>query len=429
MQRRLWTAASRSAGRVGASGSRLRRPMLNATPRNATSGGDGGRIKFDPASVSAAARSKANVARDAFRDWNLPGASRDELLRIMNETLTMRSRRLAIAFGVGTCTLGGVLWVYRHETKKAVAEELSDVASRSLGDQKMQAEAAKVTIQTLQALLTHDETVQRSVTFLSQVAEHEQTKTALVGLLVTALQSPSVLQEALSLTLWVLDDARSREHLVSALVTALQNERFLAAAAQFAVKWLGDEDVRQTIATALKESSLQVLEDATVHYEAEKFVKQLLLEPQLQAKTSEHLWAAVKGLVYTPRRKDTPQPAVGTTVAKAKRRQQQQEQAVAVQQQPQPQPPQKEAEPSPQPQPEQQAQQQQPAAAGEPSDEQQQQQQQQQQPGADSQGATKAPPAEAEEEVDPRLRNWPPTAPVQGGASSATGAAGVAATA
>lgn len=426
MQRRLWTAASRSAGRVGASGSRLRRPMLNTTPRNATSGGNGGRIKFDPASVSAAARSKANVARDAFRDWNLPGASREELLRIMNETLTMRSRRIAIAFGVGTCTLGGVLWVYRHETKKAVAEELSDVASRSLGDQKMQAEAAKVTIQTLQALLTHDETVQRSVTFLSQVAEHEQTKTALVGLLVTALKSPSVLQEALSLTLWVLDDARAREHLVSALVTALQNERFLAAAAQFAVKWLGDEDVRQTIATALKESSLQVLEDATVHYEAEKFVKQLLLEPQLQAKTSEHLWAAVKGLVYTPRRKDTPQPAVGTTVAKAKRQQQQehqqqqQQQAVAVpQQQP---PPQQEAEPSPS---EQQAQQQQPAPAGAPSGD----QQQQRQSGGDSHGAATAAPAEAEEEVDPRLRNWPPTAPVQGGASSATGASAVAATA
>lgn len=307
MRRRLFSAAGRMV--QPATGRRLRFSATAPTGRAASS-----QQQFDPSKVSAAARARANVARDAFQDWNK--ASREELHRIMNETLSMRSRRLALALGAGTCTLGGVLWIYRHETKKAVAEELSDVASRSLGDEKMQAQAAMVTIQTLQALLQHGETVDRSVTFLSQVAAHEQTREALIGLLVTALKSPPVLQQALDLTLWVLDDARAREHLVSALIAALKSERFLAAASDFAARWLEDEKVRQTVGSLFKDSSLQVLEDAYVHAEAQKFVKQLLLEPTMQAKTSEHLWAAVKGLVYTPRRRPS-QPAVGTTIKAA----------------------------------------------------------------------------------------------------------------
>jgi hypothetical protein len=141
------------------------------------------------------------------------------------------------------------------------------------------------------------------VTFLSQVAEHEQTRAALISLLVQALKSPAVLQEALNLTLWVLDDAKAREHLVSALIAALNNERFMSAAADFAVRWISDDAVKSTVGSVIKEASLQVLEDASVHAEAEKFVKQLLLEPQLQAKTSEHMWAAIKGLIVGPRAK------------------------------------------------------------------------------------------------------------------------------
>merc|ERR1719424_2602632 len=108
--------------------------------------------------------------------------------------------------------------------RAAVVEELSDVASRSLSDEKMQAQAQLVTIQTLQALLEHGETVQRSVSFLSAVAEHEQTREALTSLLVSALKSPAVINEALELVLWVLDDARAREHLVDALISSLENE-------------------------------------------------------------------------------------------------------------------------------------------------------------------------------------------------------------
>ena len=55
-------------------------------------------------------------------------------------------------------------------------DELSDVASRSLGDEKMQAQAQLTSIQTLQALLEHPATVQRSVDFVTAVCEKEQTR-------------------------------------------------------------------------------------------------------------------------------------------------------------------------------------------------------------------------------------------------------------
>ena len=45
----------------------------------------------------------------------------------------------------------------------------------------------------------------------------------------------------------------------------------------------------------------QVLEDGKVIDTSEEFVKVLLEQPHLQEKTSEHLWSALKGLVFAPR--------------------------------------------------------------------------------------------------------------------------------
>ena len=231
---------------------------------------------------------------------------------MLNETLQNRSRKFALSAAAGTGLLGLIAYLYRKEGRAAVVEEISDVASRSLSDEKMQAQAQLVTIQTLQALLAHGETVQRSVSFLSQVAEHEQTREAVVNLLVTALKNPAVVEEALQLVLWVLDDSRARENLVTCLISALTNPRFEEAAAEFAVRWLAHESVSTKVSEVFKDASLTVLEEDTVRENAEQFVQGLLQEPQLQAKTSEHLWGAVKGLIYSPKPKSV--PAVGTVV-------------------------------------------------------------------------------------------------------------------
>ena len=259
---------------------------------------------------SAAARARANAALEGFA---LPqGVSREELNRMLNETLQNRSRKFALSAAAGMGLLGLIAYLYRKEGRAAVVEEISDVASRSLSDEKMQAQAQLVTIQTLQALLAHGETVQRSVSFLSQVAEHEQTREAVVNLLVTALKNPAVVEEALQLVLWVLDDSRARENLVTCLISALTNPRFEEAAAEFAVRWLAHESVSTKVSEVFKDASLTVLEEDTVRENAEQFVQGLLQEPQLQAKTSEHLWGAVKGLIYSPKPKSV--PAVGTVV-------------------------------------------------------------------------------------------------------------------
>ena len=221
---------------------------------------------------------------------------------MMNETLQSRSRSTLYAIAQGVRRPRLRHFRLRKETKEAVVQELSDVASRSLGEQNMQAQAAMVTIQTLQALLEHGETVQRSVTFLSAVAEHEQTREALIKLLVSALKDKAVVNEALELVLWVLDDKNAREHLVSALIAALNNERFLQAASEFAAQWLSKEEVRESVAQVFKEASLDVLADDHVRAYAEQFVQGLLQEPGLQAKTSEHLWSALRGLVIAPRK-------------------------------------------------------------------------------------------------------------------------------
>ena len=235
------------------------------------------RIVHETAAATAAQTASGFSAGQAFR-------STDELRRIVHETLVSRSRRLWAGGVAVAAVLGVTMFIYRKETKQAVATELSDVASRSLGDEKVQAQAQMATIQTLKGLLEHKETVQRSADFLANVAQHEQTKEALVELLVQALKTRAVVDEALALTLWVLNNDAARENLVGALVSALCSDRFQDAASDFVVRFFAREEVQDAVATLLKDASLNVLQ-----------------EPNLQAKTSEHLWMAVKGLVYTPR--------------------------------------------------------------------------------------------------------------------------------
>ena len=70
---------------------------------------------------------------------------------MFNQTLEHRSRRLAagtVGFAVG---LASVMYLSRSQVKEAVVEEISDVATRSLGDEKMQLQAQQMTMQTLQA--------------------------------------------------------------------------------------------------------------------------------------------------------------------------------------------------------------------------------------------------------------------------------------
>ena len=268
----------------------------------------------DASSFSSAARGRLGAVGQAFRDYETAA-----LRAMLQDTLNTRSQKMALRVAAAALALGTFIFVYRNETKKAVVEELSDVATRSLSDEKMQAQAAHVSIQTLQALLEHGETVQRSVTFLSAVAEHEQTRTALIALLVQALKSPAVLEEALNLVLWILDNEQggdaflracgragarycfccapsrvlarvhaprsllafmlvwvlsrrvsricpcaphvlgaARENVASCLIASLQNARFQEAAAEFAVRWLAHEDVRTAVSSVFKEASLQV---------------------------------------------------------------------------------------------------------------------------------------------------------------------------
>lgn len=246
----------------------------------------------------AAARVREAASSSAAAGFSLGHTpTREELRRIVNDTLVSRSRKLAVVAGGVTVAIGLTMYVFRKETKEAVATELSDVASRSLGDEKMQAQAQLATIQTLKALLEHPETVQRTVDFVAKVAEHEQTKVALIDLLVLALKNRAVIDEALALTNWVLNDESARENLVGALISALCSERFEAAASDFVVRFFVRPEVEDAVSTLLRDASLSVLE-----------------EPHLQAKTSAHLWSAVKGLVYTPR-PAKPTARAGSTAA------------------------------------------------------------------------------------------------------------------
>ena len=241
--------------------------------------------------------------------------SREEMAVMFNQTLELRSRRLAAGFIGFAIGLAGVIYVSRSQVKHVVIEEISDVATRSLGDDKMQKQAQQMTMQTLQALLQDEATVQHSVKFVSEVAAQPATRQALIALLVEALKSESVLSQALALTLWVLDDDKARKHLNGALMSAISSEAFLDVAAKFAVRWLAEDAVAGAVTELFRGSSLKLLEDEAVRDMAQQFVHGLLDQPHLQAKTGEHLWSAVRGWLLAPKSPKRAKAAAETKAA------------------------------------------------------------------------------------------------------------------
>ena len=257
--------------------------------------------------------------------------SREEMAMMFNQTLELRSRRLAAGFVGFAIGLAGVVYISRSQVKHVVIEEISDVATRSLGADKMQQQAQQMTMQTLQALLQDETTMQHSVKFVSEMAAQPATRQALIALLVEALKNEAVLSQALALTLWVLDDDKARAHLNGALMSAISSEAFLDVAAKFAVRWLAEDAVAGAVTELFRDSSLKLLEDEAVHDMAQQFVHSLLDQPHLQAKTGEHLWSAVRGWLLAPKSPKTAKAAAETKAAAEAARQAAVQQA-AVQQ-------------------------------------------------------------------------------------------------
>jgi len=256
--------------------------------------------------------------------------SREEMAVMFNQTLELRSRRLAAGFVGFAIGLAGVVYISRSQVKHVVIEEISDVATRSLGADKMQQQAQQMTMQTLQALLQDETTMQHSVKFVSEMAAQPATRQALIALLVEALKSETVLSQALALTLWVLDDDKARAHLNGALMSAISSEAFLDVAAKFAVRWLAEDAVAGAVTELFRDSSLKLLEDEAVHDMAQQFVHGLLDQPHLQAKTGEHLWSAVRGWLLAPKSPKTAKAAAETKAAAEAARQAAVQQSAAL---------------------------------------------------------------------------------------------------
>mmetsp|Transcript_26830 Transcript_26830/g.53562 ORF Transcript_26830/g.53562 Transcript_26830/m.53562 type:complete len:526 (-) Transcript_26830:161-1738(-) len=239
--------------------------------------------------VSQSASSAAQQVHQATAQY-----SKADLRRIVGDALFQRTLKFwagVAAFLVGSYGLVAV--VYPQEARVAIASELSDVASRSLADERMQDQAAE----TVRALVSDEGTVRRAAEFVQKVAADEGTRQALADLLARALKDPAVMGRALDLVHWILQNPAARENLVGTLMAALQNETFVAAAGDFAVVWLGRPEVLKIVTDVLRDASLKVLEDQMIREDAAVFLRELLQEPMLQAKTGEHLWSAVKGVV------------------------------------------------------------------------------------------------------------------------------------
>ena len=198
---------------------------------------------------------------------------------------------------------GGV-WLFRDDVKTTTAEQVADVAKRSLADTEVQQQAHELSQEVVHRILTDPTVLSTALRFTTSLLHEPHTQAALSALLRSLLRDESTMQEAQSFSAQLVDrlchsesvqrltadlvkgaiqQPDNRQQLISLMQSVLQDERSQA-------------ELRRTGSVAAHD----VLNDPAVLEHMTAFTKSVLEDQRLQKTAGDALWSAVR-LSFRPK--------------------------------------------------------------------------------------------------------------------------------
>ncbi|XP_022093033.1 uncharacterized protein LOC110980546 [Acanthaster planci] len=232
-----------------------------------------------------------------------------------HDTVLLRMQRLENSLryhGYSTIRIGLVLvvvigiavYIFREAIRENVAEEVSQVATRSLEDRLVAERAEEFAKGLLNALLKDEPMHQLASQFVVEVLQRAETKQAMNTLVMDVLKDPNTKAQLTATVKQVivtaLNDEDSQAYIKSVLSTILSDKETRRAVVNLLGYVFREREVKEQTAAFFQE----VLKSETVVDQATQLGKQVtnsvISDPVLQEKTGDSLWTA---LVYsvTPR--------------------------------------------------------------------------------------------------------------------------------
>ena len=204
-----------------------------------------------------------------------------------------------VALGLTVLALVGLsMWVFRDSVKTSTAEQVADVAKRSLADSDVQQQVNSLSQEVVQRILTDPTVLNTALQFTTRLLHEPSTQTALSNLLSSLLQDPVTLQRAHVFSAQLVQTLtaspavqRLTADLVRGAIELPENRAHLIALMQSV---LNDEKSLAELRRVGSASAHDVLSDAAVREHATLFVKSVLADSTLQQTAGEALWGAVR---------------------------------------------------------------------------------------------------------------------------------------
>ncbi|XP_033637582.1 uncharacterized protein LOC117298429 isoform X1 [Asterias rubens] len=212
--------------------------------------------------------------------------------------------------------LGISVYTFRESIRENVADEVSQVASRSLDDRLVADKAEEFAKGLLNALLNDEPMHELASQFVTMVLQRSETRRAMNALVMGVLQDPKTKAQLTATIKQVIITALNEEDtkiiMKSMLKIILSDRETIDAVKSLLGNVFGEDEVKNLTASFFKDvlKSEVVVSQATTL--GKDVARGVISDPVLQEKTGDSLWTAMKYSV-TPRWFSTSPPSSSTS--------------------------------------------------------------------------------------------------------------------
>ncbi|XP_068682267.1 uncharacterized protein [Montipora foliosa] len=224
-------------------------------------------------------------------------------LHDLEESFRVRGHSV-LRWGLSVLVVAGfMIYVFREPLRENVADEVADVASRSLADQNVIQKADEVTRAVLQDVLHDPEITKLASTFVMEVLNRDDVRAAAIQLTQHVLSDPTTLGRISELAKSTLSDLLTNQEtrvLLLSYVKALILDQSTKDACKVLLEELvRDPEVKNFMATSLGELVLSSVVKSSAAELGKSVTHQVVNDALIQEETGNFLWRTVKK-TFTP---------------------------------------------------------------------------------------------------------------------------------
>jgi len=224
-------------------------------------------------------------------------------LHDLEESFRVRGHSV-LRWGLSALIVAGfVIYIFREPLRENVADEVADVASRSLADENVIQKANEVTRAVLQDVLHDPEITKLASAFVMHVLHRDDVRAAAIQLTQHVLSDPSTLNKIAELARTTLSDLMAHEEtrklMLSYVKALILDQNTKDACKLLLAELVKDPDVKGFMAASLGDLVTSSVVKSSAAELGKSVTHQVVNDAEIQQETGNFLWRALKK-TFTP---------------------------------------------------------------------------------------------------------------------------------